>query len=146
MNTTSLRSMSALLLLSVGLGFLLLAGCRVGPNYVRPQATAPPVYRGADEASVSSPDKNSLGDENWAKVFNEDCATLTIQLAHKIGHPTMSGLRFLSIRVFGSMLSLMEHGALHRVSNRTVDKRFSNRLGAGWGSRDESMLRLASQP
>jgi multidrug efflux system outer membrane protein len=71
MNTSSLKSMPALLLLPVGLGFLLLAGCRVGPNYVRPQVTAPPVYRGPDDASVSSPDKNSLGDENWAKVFNE---------------------------------------------------------------------------
>jgi multidrug efflux system outer membrane protein len=71
MNTTSLESMPAPVLLSIGLGFLLLAGCKVGPNYVRPQVTAPPVYRGADDAPVSSPDKNSLGDENWAKVFNE---------------------------------------------------------------------------
>jgi multidrug efflux system outer membrane protein len=71
MYATSLKSMSAPVLLSIGLGFLLLAGCRVGPNYVRPQVPAPPVYRGADDAPISSPDKNSLGDENWAKVFNE---------------------------------------------------------------------------
>ncbi len=32
----------------------LLAGCNVGPKYVRPNVTAPPAYRGADNAAVSS--------------------------------------------------------------------------------------------
>ena len=50
---------------------VLATGCKVGPNYVRPQVTAPPVYRGADDATVSSPNQNSVGDENWAQVFNE---------------------------------------------------------------------------
>ena len=50
---------------------LLVAGCRVGPNYVRPQVTAPSAYRGADSTAVSSADTNSLGDEDWAKVFQE---------------------------------------------------------------------------
>ncbi|HEY2469603.1 MAG TPA: efflux transporter outer membrane subunit [Terracidiphilus sp.] len=50
---------------------LLVAGCKVGPNYARPQITAPPAYRGADNATVSSADPDSLGDQNWAKVFEE---------------------------------------------------------------------------
>jgi len=50
---------------------LLLAGCKVGPNYVRPQVTAPPTYRGADDAAISSADPESLGDQDFAKVFRE---------------------------------------------------------------------------
>ena len=46
-------------------------GCKVGPNYLRPQVTAPPAYRGADNAAISSPDPVSLGDQDWAKVFRE---------------------------------------------------------------------------
>jgi multidrug efflux system outer membrane protein len=48
-----------------------MTGCRVGPKYVRPQMAAPTVYRGADEASVSSADQDSLGDQKWAQVFHE---------------------------------------------------------------------------
>lgn len=50
---------------------IFLAGCKVGPNYVRPQVTAPPAYRGADDATVSSADPNSLGDRDWTQVFHE---------------------------------------------------------------------------
>lgn len=49
----------------------LFSGCKVGPNYVRPQMTAPPTYRGADDATVSSANQDSLGDQDWAKVFRE---------------------------------------------------------------------------
>ena len=50
---------------------LFIAGCKVGPNYVRPQVTAPPAYRGADNAAVSSADPESLGDQDFVKVFRE---------------------------------------------------------------------------
>ena len=50
---------------------ILLSGCKVGPNYVRPQVTAPPAYRGADNVAVSSADSKSIGDQDWAKVFPE---------------------------------------------------------------------------
>jgi multidrug efflux system outer membrane protein len=56
-------------LLTSVVGFL--AGCNVGPKYVRPNITAPPAYRGADEAAVASDVKNSLGDEQWASVYRE---------------------------------------------------------------------------
>jgi outer membrane protein, multidrug efflux system len=49
----------------------LIAGCNVGPKYVRPNITAPPAYRGADEATVAGDAKNSLGDEQWAAVYRE---------------------------------------------------------------------------
>jgi multidrug efflux system outer membrane protein len=71
MNTASLKRMSKPLLIPAGLILLTLTGCTVGPNYVRPQVPAPPAYRGADDAPVSSANQDSLGDRNWAKVFNE---------------------------------------------------------------------------
>jgi multidrug efflux system outer membrane protein len=49
----------------------LLAGCNVGPKYVRPASTAPPAFRGADGTAVTSDVKNSLGDEAWAAVYRE---------------------------------------------------------------------------
>lgn len=50
---------------------LFLAGCKVGPKYVRPNATAPAVFRGADDAAVSSDTKTSMGDEQWSAVYRE---------------------------------------------------------------------------
>jgi multidrug efflux system outer membrane protein len=49
----------------------LLAGCNVGPKYVRPNVTAPPAYRGADNAPVANDAKQSLGDEQWVSVYRE---------------------------------------------------------------------------
>jgi outer membrane protein, multidrug efflux system len=49
----------------------ILAGCNVGPRYTRPNYTAPPVFRGADEAAVSSDAAASLGDEQWSAVYRE---------------------------------------------------------------------------
>ena len=71
MNTTFLKRIRKLPLIPAGLLFLLLTGCTVGPNYVRPPVATPPAYRGADDAPITSADQNSLGDENWANVFNE---------------------------------------------------------------------------
>ena len=71
MNSASFKSTPTVKLASFGLLLILMVGCRVGPNYVRPPVTAPEVYRGADEASVSSADQESLGDQKWAQVFRE---------------------------------------------------------------------------
>jgi outer membrane protein, multidrug efflux system len=49
----------------------LLAACNVGPKYLRPNVTAPPAYRGADNAAVGAEAKESLGDEQWAAVYRE---------------------------------------------------------------------------
>lgn len=50
---------------------LFLAGCTVGPKYVRPASTAPPAFRGADDAAITSDAKGSLGDEQWSAVYRE---------------------------------------------------------------------------
>lgn len=49
-----------------------LTGCNVGPKYTRPQVPAPPSFRGADNASVSSDPKGSLGDQQWSTVFHQE--------------------------------------------------------------------------
>ena len=54
-----------------GLVVGMLAGCNVGPKYKRPAYPAPPAFRGADDAAVSSAAAGSLGDQQWAEVFRE---------------------------------------------------------------------------
>ena len=66
---TSSSRFAVLALVAAGISFL--AGCNVGPKYVRPNYTAPPVFRGADDAPISSDAKASLGDEEWSKVYQE---------------------------------------------------------------------------
>ena len=62
------KSTTALL---TGATALVLAGCNVGPKYLRPQVPTPPAYRGPDDTAVSSDAKDSLGDQQWSAVFRE---------------------------------------------------------------------------
>jgi multidrug efflux system outer membrane protein len=71
MKSTPFKLTASATLVSLGSLLILVVGCRVGPNYVRPPVTAPEVYRGADEAPVSSADQESLGDQKWTQVFHE---------------------------------------------------------------------------
>jgi len=75
-----MRSISVSLSLSL---MLVLAGCRLGPNYARPAVDAPGGYRGqapaveapsntpASNAQANNPQK-SLGDEKWGDVFQDE--------------------------------------------------------------------------
>src|SRR5437870_6034257 len=47
-----------------------LAGCSVGPNYVRPVAEAPPAYKEAQGWKVAEP-KDQQPRGNWWEVFND---------------------------------------------------------------------------
>lgn len=53
------------------LALIATTGCNVGPKYTRPQVPAPPAFRGADEAVVSSDPTQSIGDRKWSEVFRE---------------------------------------------------------------------------
>src|ERR1039458_7654721 len=50
---------------------LLTAGCAVGPNYKRPSVDVPGTYRGATPQEAAPPAAESLGDEKWWEVFQD---------------------------------------------------------------------------
>jgi hypothetical protein len=55
-------------------------------------------------------------------------------------------LSFFLHRAFAYVIGLVApHAALHRFSIRTLGELFSWKLGAGWGSRGESMLPFLSR-
>jgi multidrug efflux system outer membrane protein len=64
-----LARLTVLSVIAAALG--LISGCNVGPKYKRPAYAAPPAFRGADEAAIATESKNSLGDEQWATVYQE---------------------------------------------------------------------------
>ena len=66
---TRLRRSTRYALLATATAALALTGCNVGPKYTRPQAPAPPAFRGPDNADVSTP--NSIADQQWSAVFTE---------------------------------------------------------------------------
>ncbi|MEP7341094.1 MAG: efflux transporter outer membrane subunit [Acidobacteriota bacterium] len=58
-------------LITVAMIASLLAGCSVGPNYRRPKAQPPAVYRGTADPAVAA-DPNSLADLKWFEVFKDE--------------------------------------------------------------------------
>lgn len=69
------------LFLALALG---IAGCTVGPNYKRPAATVPATYREAqapDIAPASATTVSSIGDEQWAGIFQDTVLQKLIQEA-----------------------------------------------------------------
>jgi outer membrane protein, multidrug efflux system len=50
---------------------LLLSGCAVGPSYKRPRANVPGTYRGAMPQEATQPAAESVGDQNWWEVFQD---------------------------------------------------------------------------
>jgi multidrug efflux system outer membrane protein len=58
-------------LLGLSLTLLLGAGCAVGPNYKRPSADVPGMYRGTTPQDTAQPAAESLGDQKWWEVFQD---------------------------------------------------------------------------
>jgi outer membrane protein, multidrug efflux system len=56
---------------AIAVATLAIAGCNVGPRYNRPAVSAPPAFRGADDASIVSDAQNSVADQQWSEVFRE---------------------------------------------------------------------------
>jgi multidrug efflux system outer membrane protein len=50
---------------------LLTAGCAVGPNYKRPAVSVPETYRGASPEGAKQPSAESLGDQKWWELFQD---------------------------------------------------------------------------
>jgi multidrug efflux system outer membrane protein len=59
------------LLVGLSLTLLLSAGCAVGPNYKRPSADVPGMYRGTTPQDAAQPAAESLGDQKWWEVFQD---------------------------------------------------------------------------
>ena len=66
-----MRSLLQRMSLSAAAFTIFLAGCNVGPKYTKPNYPAPPAFRGADDAGVSSNAQQSLGDQQWSQVFQD---------------------------------------------------------------------------
>jgi len=58
-------------LVAVSLVMAHLSGCAVGPNYKRPSANVPATYRGATPKEPQQPESESLGDQKWWEVFQD---------------------------------------------------------------------------
>jgi multidrug efflux system outer membrane protein len=51
---------------------IFLAGCTVGPNYKRPNTDVPTTYRGLTAEEAASASTQSLGEEKWGEVFQDE--------------------------------------------------------------------------
>src|ERR1700686_3474913 len=51
---------------------LFLAGCTVGPNYKRPNTDAPAAYRGLTAEEAAGASTQSLGEQKWWEVFQDE--------------------------------------------------------------------------
>ncbi len=51
---------------------IFLAGCTVGPNYKRPNTDAPTAYRGLTAEEAASSSTQSLGEQKWWEVFQDE--------------------------------------------------------------------------
>jgi outer membrane protein, multidrug efflux system len=51
---------------------LFLTGCTVGPNYKRPNTDAPTAYRGLTAQEAASSSTQSLADQKWWEVFQDE--------------------------------------------------------------------------
>jgi outer membrane protein, multidrug efflux system len=58
-------------LIALSLLMLLAAGCAVGPNYKRPSVDVPGAYRGAVPQAAQQPTAESLGDQKWWELFQD---------------------------------------------------------------------------
>jgi outer membrane protein, multidrug efflux system len=58
-------------LIALSLITLLVSGCAVGPNYRRPSVNVPGAYRGAMPQEATQPAAESIGDQKWWEVFED---------------------------------------------------------------------------
>ena len=58
-----------------------LGGCTVGPNYKKPTANVPGSYRGLTPEEAEKANANSIGDQKWAQVFEDEQLQALIRTA-----------------------------------------------------------------
>ncbi len=67
----------------IAVSLIFLAGCTVGPNYKRPVVNVPTVYRGEPSGEPDQQNAQSLGDEKWWTVFQDQQLQTLIRTALK---------------------------------------------------------------
>jgi len=65
----------------LALGFILISGCAVGPNYKKPQINTPAAYRGLTSEEAAKGESRSLADEKWWEVFQDQQLQALIRTA-----------------------------------------------------------------
>lgn len=65
---------------------VLVSGCTVGPNYRRPPVDPPSTFRGTDTATQPAADQQSIADEQWTQIFQDDALRALIQRTLEHGY------------------------------------------------------------
>jgi multidrug efflux system outer membrane protein len=81
---------------------VLVSGCAVGPNYKKPLANTPSVYRGLTPDEAAKNDPKSLGDEKWWEVFQDEQLKELIKTALQQNYD----VRRAAVRVLEAQASL----------------------------------------
>jgi multidrug efflux system outer membrane protein len=77
------RGMRFVLPIAVCSLIVFLAGCTVGPNYKRPNTDVPTAYRGPTPEEAASASTQSLGEQKWWDVFQDEELQKLIRTALK---------------------------------------------------------------
>jgi multidrug efflux system outer membrane protein len=74
----------------IALGALVVffSGCTVGPNYSRPNVNVPNEYRTIAQPTTSTPSAQSLGDQKWGEVFQDEKLQQLIRTALQQNYDT----------------------------------------------------------
>ena len=74
----------------------MLAGCSVGPNFTKPQATVSPSWHASNDPQIVA---RAAADSRWWRGFNDAALDGLIELAHKQNLPLqIAGLRIFEAR------------------------------------------------
>jgi outer membrane protein, multidrug efflux system len=81
---------------------IFVTGCTVGPNYKRPNTDAPTAYRGLTAEEAASASTQSLGEQKWWEVFQDDELQKLIRAALQQNYDT----RIAAARVLAAQAQL----------------------------------------
>jgi len=117
----------------------LLVGCRVGPDYVPPQAQPPPAFRNGGGAG----DPGGLPEDAWWRTFSDPVLTSCVEEALRANHDLRASVE--RVRLARAMRRMDSSRFYPRVDGRvsyTVDRlsennpRFQDAVRAGFFPRD----------